>query len=114
VQHLLGQGLARPVPRERREGKRARTRARTVRPGTCVRFARPLRFGDGEERDTFIFKTRSTFGAPGTDCLYRIPRWRTDYDYEVVNPTQTILNASNEEAPKTNDDGAVFDPMSTA
>jgi hypothetical protein len=69
--------------------KRARTRARTVRPGTCVRFARPMRFGNSEERDTFIFETRSTFRAPNSDRRYRIPRWRTDYDYEVVGPTQS-------------------------
>ncbi|RCG18247.1 hypothetical protein DQ384_39330 [Sphaerisporangium album] len=67
----------------------ARTRARTVRPGTCLRFTRPMQFSNGEERDTFTFETRSTFRSPDSDRRYRIPRWRTDYDYEIVNPTQS-------------------------
>ncbi|MEU6721644.1 hypothetical protein ABZ897_60285 [Nonomuraea sp. NPDC046802] len=78
-----GQWLSRALPRRRPEVAGPRC---SVRPGTCVRFARPLQFSNGEQRDTFIFVTRSTFRAPDGNLRYRIPRWRTDRDFEVVSP----------------------------
>ena len=60
-------------------------KARAVRPGTRVRFACPLRFANGDQRDTFIFDKRSTFRAPDSEHRYRIRNWRTGYDYEVLS-----------------------------
>ncbi|WP_431921344.1 DUF6927 domain-containing protein [Nonomuraea jabiensis] len=75
--------------RERcRANAERQARARTVRAGTCVRFAKPLLFGDGQERDTFVFVARSTFRANDSDLRFRIPNWRTAYSYEVVDPIQ--------------------------
>jgi hypothetical protein len=67
---------------------RARARARKVRPGTRVRFDRLLRFEDDAWLHTFVFVRHSTFRDPDSGRLYRIPRWRTAYEYEVVEATE--------------------------
>lgn len=64
----------------------ARTRAAAVRPGTQIRFARPLRFAGGAEFDTFIFQGRSTFTVPGSDRRYRIRNWRTRDGWKAADP----------------------------
>jgi hypothetical protein len=57
-----------------------------------VRFARPLLFADGHERDTFVFVARSTFRAPDSGIRFRIPNWRTAYSYEVVDPSVASMS----------------------
>ncbi|GAA1623637.1 hypothetical protein GCM10009733_020340 [Nonomuraea maheshkhaliensis] len=66
--------------------RQARRRAKAVRPGTRVRFGRPLQFSNGEQRDTFIFVTRSTFRAPDSNDRYSIPRWRIDHEFKIISP----------------------------
>lgn len=66
----------------RRTAARA-ARARAVRPGTTVRFTRPLRFSDGTEHQDLVLESRSTFRTPAGSQRYRIPHWRTDYDYQA-------------------------------
>lgn len=54
-----------------------------VTSGDVVRFAEPIKFGNGETLDTFTFEKRSDFRAIGTFGRYRITKWR-DRSYEVL------------------------------
>ena len=67
----------------------ARKRAKAVRPGTRIRFPKRLQFGNGASGDTFIFVERSTFRDEDGHRRYRIPGWRTGYDWEVVAPAES-------------------------
>jgi hypothetical protein len=86
--------LLSPASSEHASGWRRRCRqnaarlatAKTVRPGSTVRFGRPLAFSGGDHLDTFIFEKRSTFRDPHSAARYRIPGWRDRYDYQVIPP----------------------------
>ncbi|HVT77935.1 MAG TPA: hypothetical protein VHD87_12955 [Acidimicrobiales bacterium] len=60
-------------------------RARKVKPGDIVRFARPLQFTDGTSHDTFEFVRRNDFRIPGTYSRYRISNWR-ETTFTYVDP----------------------------
>lgn len=64
-----------------REGNAAKAARPKVRRGDTVKFARPLKFSNGDELDTFTFLERSTFRGPG--MRYRITSWR-DRQHTVV------------------------------
>lgn len=65
--------------RARLEAKAARPK---VKPGQTVRFAKPIPFSDGVERDTFTLIQRSTLRSKG-GALVRIANWR-ERQYELV------------------------------
>lgn len=58
-----------------RERLAAKAAAPKVTPGTRVRFAHPMQFTDGVERDTFTFLERSTFRSDD-GLRVRITSWR--------------------------------------
>ena len=57
-----------------------------VTPGTTVKFAEPLDFGNGNLIDTFTHERQHTFTTPNWDCQrVRLPRnWKTSYNWVVV------------------------------
>ena len=59
-----------------------KAKAKAVKPGTVVRFARPLVFTNGDSADTFTFEGRSSFRIP-FGGRYRITSWRTK-QWEIV------------------------------
>jgi Domain of unknown function (DUF6927) len=61
-----------------------REKASAVKPGTVIKLARVLEFGNGVSSDTFRLIGRSTFGIPGQGGRYSIPNWRDNYEWEVV------------------------------
>jgi len=69
--------------------------ARTVRPGTHIRFAHPVRFASGDMLDTLVFEGRSTFRAPDGPKRYRIRNWRTAHHYEIL--TAPVTEAGTDE-----------------
>lgn len=67
----------------------SKIRAKSVAPGTIIRFAEPLEFTSGATYDTFKFIERSTFWAQNSADAFlvtvTIPRWKTRA-YEIVAP----------------------------
>lgn len=61
----------------------AKIKAKAVKAGTVLQFAKTLEFGDGASEDTFTFVERSTFLRKSDYRRVRIPNWKT-YDYEVA------------------------------
>jgi hypothetical protein len=64
------------------EGIAAKEAARAIRPGTIIRFAAPMRFGDGRERQVLQLEARTVFRDEAGRRV-RVPGWQRR-QYEVV------------------------------
>lgn len=83
---LCGTCSAREWRADSRKAADQQARARKVKPGTVVRFPRPVKFQSGAELATFIFEARNTFrgGESGYyGSRYRITGWR-QMQFEVA------------------------------
>ena len=86
---LCGSCCAREWRAECRQAAERAALARTVKPGTLVKFARPIRFQSGAELDTFVFEARNTFRGAGPQYWgrYRLTGWRHG-TFEVLPASQ--------------------------
>lgn len=72
---------------------RARLDKKHAKVGDTIKLTRPLKFGDGVERDTFTIETREQWTRRGTrkqtvlrgtdGVVVKIPGWK-EYDYSIV------------------------------